>query len=120
MSSSQSLTLIELHGFRALLALIGWITCRSAQLLRGLQLLANSYLSRLLDRSPLWLRPASAEVECSPWGPVLWFDIVGRRDGPQANFASHRQRRPIFGPPGFPAYAAANRSPQSRRLCRPT
>jgi hypothetical protein len=120
MSSSQLLTLTESHGFRALLAVVAWILGQLAQLKRGLRNLSVNGRLWSDDANRGWLRSYYAELECSPRGPVLWFDIVGRRDGPAAGVASHRHRRPILGRYCSPAFAVAKTTAHGRAHFRRT
>ena len=88
MSTSQLLTPTESHAFRALTAAITWILGLISRLARGLQnLTASNRRNRPEVRNPAGLRYLSADAICLLWGPVLWFDIVGRRDGPAAKIA---------------------------------
>jgi hypothetical protein len=83
MSSSQLLTITESHGFRALVAAVAWIIgCWVACKLGLRNLWSNSQPARMDVVSGSRLRIFPGDVGCSHREPVLWFDIMGRRDGP--------------------------------------
>lgn len=83
MSSSQLLTITESHGFRALLAVVAWMSAHVAQLGHGLRNLScNCQPARMDVASGSWLRILISELAFSRREPVLWFDTMGRRDGP--------------------------------------
>ncbi len=92
MSSSQLLTITESHGFRALVAAVAWIIGRWVAFKLGLRnLWSNSQPARMDVGSGSRLRIFLGDVACSRREPVLWFDIMGRREGP-----------PDFGPRPWP------------------
>lgn len=83
MSSSQLLTITESHGFRALLAVVAWMSARARRLWHGLRnLLCESQPARMEAASGSWWRILIGELAFSRREPVLWFDTMGRRDGP--------------------------------------
>jgi hypothetical protein len=83
MSSSQLLTITESHGFRALVAVAMWIIGRIVSFWHGLRSLwSNSQPARMDVGRGSWSRILIGEVDCSPRLAVLWFDTMGRRDGP--------------------------------------
>jgi hypothetical protein len=101
MSSSQLLTITESHGFRALLAAVAWITACFAELRHGLRnLSSNSQPARMDVGSESWLRILIGEVACSRREPVLWFDTMGRRDGPDDRPLRHRHVL-LYGSPYY-------------------
>jgi hypothetical protein len=102
MSSSQLLTITETHGFRALLATAVWIIGRVAQLWRGLRNLScgNRQPARMDVGSGSWLRILISEVAVARSEPVLWFDIMGRRDGPIGRALRHRHVL-LYGSPFY-------------------
>jgi hypothetical protein len=105
MSSSQLLTITESHGFRALLAAVIWITDRLARLGRGLRNLScgNRQPARMDDGSKSWLRILISNVAGARREPVLWFDTLGRRDGPIVD----DRRHPYVLLYGSPRYSVA-------------
>ena len=109
MSSSQLLTITESHGFRALLAAVAWIVGRLARIGRGLRTLScgNRQPARMDDGSKSWLRILNSNVAIARREPVLWFDTLGRRDGPVLDDRRHRYAL-LYGSPHYslaPAYA---------------
>ena len=101
MSSSQLLTITESHGFRALLAAVAWIIGALAKLGRGLRNLScNSQLARIDVGSGSWLCILIGEVAFARREPVLWFDTMGRRDGPGARSPRHRHVL-LYGSPHY-------------------
>src|SRR3954467_6116164 len=83
MSSSQLLTITESHGFRALVAVAAWIIGLIVNSLHGLRnLSSNSQLARMDVGRGSWFCIFMGEVDCARRIPVLWFDTMGRRDGP--------------------------------------
>ena len=109
MSSSQLLTITESHGFRALLAAVAWIVGRLARIGRGLRTLScgNRQPARTDDGSKSWLRILISNVASARREPVLWFDTLGRRDGPILDDRRHRYAL-LYGSPHYslaPAYA---------------
>ena len=109
MSSSQLLTITESHGFRALLATAVWIIGRLARIGRGLRNLScgNRQPARMDDGSKSWLRILNSIVANARREPVLWFDTLGRRDGPVLDDRRHRYAL-LYGSPHYslaPAYA---------------
>src|SRR5687768_8558453 len=89
MSSSQSLTTIELFGVRVLsllaaaLAAIRWLGC-------GLRTLTcDDRRKRVVaDVAGHWMSICCGPRRLAVLAPVTQYDIRGRRDGPPAGFAS--------------------------------
>ena len=115
MSSSQLLTITESHGFRVLLAAVAWMSARLAQLGRGLRNLSPSSQPARMDvGSGSWLRILLGEVDCSRREPVLWFDIMGRRDGPVHRSRRHRHML-LYGSPYYSLALAVAKQPAPGR-----
>jgi hypothetical protein len=116
MFPSQLLSNTESHGLRAALAAVVWIIGRLAQIYRGLRNLAcgNRQPARMDVGSGSWLRIFFSDVACACQEPVLWFDIMGRRDGPDWACALRRLTLRLSGPNYSPAPVLAE---QAHRRC---
>jgi hypothetical protein len=111
MSSSKLLTITELHGFHAILSVAVWIIGQFAQLGRGLRELTcgNRQPARMDAGSGSWLRILISEVAGAR--PVLWFDTMGRRDGPIFQWAMRHRHVLLYGSPHYsPALAYAHQA----------
>jgi hypothetical protein len=102
MSSSKLLTITESHGFRAVLAAVVWIIGQIAQLWCGLRYLSrgNTQPARMDVGSGSWLRILISDVASARGEPVLWFDTMGRRDGPIDRSLRHRHVL-LYGSPHY-------------------
>lgn len=66
------------------------------------------------DGSGSWLRILIASVASARREPVLWFDTLGRRDGPVV-YARRHQYVLLYGSPHYsPALAYAKQASRSR------
>ena len=119
MSSSQLLTITESHGFRALLAAVAWIIGPLVGLWRGLRNLSSSSQPARMDVGRgSWLRILIGEVARSHREPVLWFDTMGRRDGPVHRSLRHRHVL-LYGSPYYSlALAVAKQAAPGRSSFR--
>jgi hypothetical protein len=119
MSSSQLLTITESHGFRALIAFAMWIIGKIASSSRGLRnLWPNSQPARMDVGRGSWLRIFLGEVDCSHRLAVLWFDTLGRRDGPGNLRESHWFAPWYRGLHHFPALAPLQQRLPDQNGCR--